>query len=245
MSKKFNPALLKEELERFKNLFEYDFYQEKKEAPEYKELLLGDIEEEDEPIEKDGGDIDAAADSIGDDLGVDPSADDMGGEDMGGEEPAPEATPAPAPAPEPASDDVEIDVTSLVQGSEDAKKAADHATHNTEILLQKLNDLESQISSMDKIGMKIEDLEKEIIKRNPTPVEKLEMRSLDSYPFNQKLSDYWAEKEGPYDVMDKKDKEYVLTQKDIDDTYSDAEAKKSFSVDFDEEDVNDYDEEDI
>ena len=75
-------------------------------------------------------------------------------------------------------------------------------------------------------------LEKEIIKRNPTPVEKLEMRSLDSFPFNQKLTDYWAEKEGPYDVMgnDKK-KEYVLTKDDIDADFSPTNIKQSFNVD--------------
>ena len=52
---------------------------------------------------------------------------------------------------------------------------------------------------MDQVINKIEDLEKEIEKRNPTPVEKLEMMSLDSFPYSVKLTDYWADKEG-YDV---------------------------------------------
>jgi hypothetical protein len=38
---------------------------------------------------------------------------------------------------------------------------------------------------MDKITNKIENLEQEIIKRNPTEVEKLEMRSLNSFPYSQ------------------------------------------------------------
>lgn len=102
---------------------------------------------------------------------------------------------------------------------------------------------------MSKISDKIEGLEKEIIKRNPTPVEKMEMRSLSSYPFNQKLTDYWADKGGAYDVMGKeKPKEYVLTKDDVDSSYSDANLRKSFSINdnpYDEETIRDYDEEDV
>jgi hypothetical protein len=63
------------------------------------------------------------------------------GEPAMGDEPAPEPPVeeppvAPLPAPEPI-DDVEVDVTELVKGSEEAKKSADLAGHNTELLLQK------------------------------------------------------------------------------------------------------------
>ena len=144
---------------------------------------------------------------------------------------------------EPSGDDVEVDVTSLVKGSEEAKKSADMANKNTEMLLQKLTDLESRISVMDALSNKIEGLEQEIVKRNPTPVEKLEMRSLSSAPFNQKLTDYWADKEGQYDVMNKQKKEYVLTKDDVDAGYSEANIKKSFSSQdspYEEEDIQDY-----
>ena len=118
------------------------------------------------------------------------------------------------------------------------------------MLLQKLADLESRVANMTDITNKIEGLEQEIIKRNPTPVEKLEMRSLHSYPFNQKLSDYWADKEGMYDVMgtSNKPKEYVLTKGDVDSTYSDASVKNSFSIPenpYTEDDLPDYEEEEI
>jgi hypothetical protein len=69
------------------------------------------------------------------------------------------------------------------------------------MILQKIIDLESRISNMDKITNKIENLEQEIIKRNPTEVEKLEMRSLNLSLIVKKLTDYWADKEGQYDVM--------------------------------------------
>jgi hypothetical protein len=55
------------------------------------------------------------------------------------------------------------------------------------MILQKIIDLESRISNMDKITNKIENLEQEII-RNPTEVEKLEMRSLNSFPYSQKIN---------------------------------------------------------
>lgn len=251
-NKKINPELLKEELKRFNLLNEYDFYQEKKELPEYKDLLLGDIEEEEMPDDAKPNEDKANADAsdVADDLGVD--ANDEGGDDEisgeipdgppeGSEEKAPVE---PEPAPEPDSDDVEVDVTSLVKGSEEAKHAADIASHNSEMIMQQLKNLEARVASMDKVSSKIEDLEKEIIKRNPTPVEKLEMRSLSSYPYSQKLTDYWADKEGVYDVMNKEGqkKEYVLTKDDVDSTYSDSDIKKSFTVKPKE---NDYEEEDI
>jgi hypothetical protein len=246
---KFNPELLKEELNRFKLLETYDFYHEEKEAPEYeKPLLLGrELEEADEvPSDLEPADSEAAANNIAADLGVDPNAE--GGEDTGDaadvapegdmSEPEPE-TEEPA-IEEPASDEVEVDVTSIVKGSEEAKVAADNASQNSEMLLQKLNDLEARIANMAQVSAKIEELENEIIKRNPTPVEKLEMRSLSSFPYSQKLTDYWSDKEGAYDVMNNKPKEYVLTQDDVDADFSEPQIKKSFGVkpeDFEEEDI--------
>ena len=64
---KFNPSLLKEEQNRFKLLLEYDFYQEKKEIPEFKNLILGDTmdEVEEAPADLEPEDnIGDAADSV-------------------------------------------------------------------------------------------------------------------------------------------------------------------------------------
>lgn len=250
MKKKINKGLLNEELKKFRLLSEYDFYQEKKELPEFKDLLLGNELEEAEG--EDVEDVDKAADSIAADLGLDdtPVDDNAPIDDNIPTDDAPVDDNAPADLPmnnEPADDDIEVDVTELVKGSEEAKNSADEASRNTQMLMKKLSDLESHVAKMDVIGSKIEELEKEIIKRNPTPVEKLEMRSLDSYPFNQKLSDYWSEKEGAYDVMDKEKKEYVLTKKDIENDYTDSDIKKTFAIpnEYEEEDMNDYTEENM
>ena len=58
-----------------------------------------------------------------------------------------------------------------------------------------------------------------------------------------KLTDYWAEKEGAYDVMgndEKKEKVYTLTKDDVNSGFSDHSIKNSFNVDdneFEEEEI--------
>lgn len=268
MKKKFNPELLSEELKKFKMLCEYTFITGDNDKP----LILGDenIEEADEApsdlkpedsaekiaadLNLDGGE-DKSSDetntdskAAGDETNQDANADLAGG--FGGEENTDDTQmDGDSFGDAPADDSVEVDVTSLVNGSEEAKDAADKAAKNSEMLLQKLNDLESRVASMASISSKIDGLEKEMVRRNPTPVEKLEMRSLDSYPFNQKLTDYWSDKEGPYDVMNNKQKEeYVLTKDDINDSFNDTNIKSSFNIKentYIEESLNDFEEEDI
>jgi hypothetical protein len=254
---KFNPELLKEELNRFKSINEYSFYKEAKD-----DLLLGNTSYLDEADE----DPDAAGDAIANDLGVTPPSagadepkaggDDLdfggeaqaGGEDQEAEAPMPDPEmPTPPAAPEttpeeaPAGDEVELDITDLVDSTDDAKSSADKANKNTQLLMKKLEDLESRIARMDSVSGKIDALEKEIIKRNPTNVEKLEMQSLRSGPYTQNLTDYWADKHGAYDVMgnDKK-QEYVLDKETINSDYSEGDIKQSFAVkpeDYVEEDI--------
>jgi hypothetical protein len=259
---KFNPELLKEELKRFKLINEYTFGM--RERKDDDELLLGGeysyLDEADE-------DPDAAGDAIANDLGVAPpsgNADEpqAGGDDLdfggepqaGGAEPAPAeepmaepevpmppAAPETTPEEEPAGDEVELDITDLVDSTDEAKSAADKASKNTQMLMKKLEDLESRIASMDSVSGKIEALEKEIIKRNPTNVEKLQMQSLRSGPYTQNLTDYWADKHGAYDVMGNDEKqEYVLDKETIDSDYSEGDIKQSFAVkpeDYEEVDI--------
>lgn len=252
---KYNPELLKEEIKRAQSLMEFTFPVTKEDYEDdmNQNVILDTMDEAD--------DMGAETDAIAKDLGIDqdaaapaPAADPNAAPatpapDMNA--PAdPNAAPAPdmgAPEPDMAEPDMggeteEIDVTSIVTGTEEAKNAAENASNASEMLLQKLADLEARLGNMDKVTAKIDALEKEIVKRNPTPLEKLEMRSLDSYPFNQKLTDYWAEKEGPYDVMntDKEKEEYVLTHDDVDSQYNDVDVRKSFDIE-----DNPYEEEEI
>jgi hypothetical protein len=263
----FNPELIKEEAKRFKLLTEYSFYHEENVmAPSgnpQKPIILGnELEEaEEEPQagdEQEPEGFDQAA-GMEDETPADTGAEEMpapeGGEEEnldfnqapeGGEEmPAEEPIQEPVEEPMPAEDEVEVDVTSLVDGAKEAKVAAIKAmkvSKNTgEKLMDKLSNLEARLAKMDSVASKIENLEKEMVKRNPTPVEKLEMRSLDSYPYNIKLSDYWADKKGAYDVTNK-EKEYVLTSDDIDSDFSYSQIKDTFDEPSEEQG---YEEEDI
>lgn len=233
---KLNPLLLEEEVKRFKLINEYSFYKES-------DTTLD--EDDDNPT-----------DDIANELGIDPATGEAAPPDgqlppepnpANAEDPSQDLPPAAAaptevpPMEEPESDDIELDVTELVDSTDAASNAASKAAHNTQILMKKLDDLESRLGNMDAVSAKIEELEKEIILRNPTPVEKLEMRSLNSYPYSQKLTDYWAEKEGPYDVMNTgKKEEYVLDKDAINYDYSESNIKNSFGVkepEYDEEDI--------
>ena len=232
--------------QRFKMLLEYSFGPVDEEDDE--EINLGDdLITEEPPEEGDALDLDGIEATDGDEPMDDEPMDDepmddepMDGEPMDGEpmgdEPLPEPEPMedePLPEPEPMEDEVELDVTELVQGTEEAKNSADQANEKVSSLLDKFESLTASLDKMEAITAKIDSLENEIEKRNPTPEEKLEMRSLNSYPYNLKLTDYWSEKEGNYDAMndnqkDEKTKEYVLTQDEVDQDYNPMEIKDSF-----------------
>jgi len=117
----------------------------------------------------------------------------------------------------------EMDITDLVKSQ---KKVEQKQEEYFENLFQHLDNLESKLGEMDGIMSKLNDLEMKIEKyREKTPQEKLELRSLDSGPFNQKLSQFFDDKE---EDMEKSGKnEYILTQDEVED-YSPIEIKKTF-----------------
>ena len=131
-------------------------------------------------------------------------------------------------------DTVEVDVTDIVDKAEQTRTEIEGMTAKMDELLGKLGDLEGKVGDMDQVIDKIDGLEKEIADRNPTPVERLEMRSMDSFPYSVSLTDYWDDKEG-YDVGGKEEEKYTITQKDVDD-YSATDIKNSFDYDKNDED---------
>ena len=92
------------------------------------------------------------------------------------------------------------------------------------------------INMVDSNNRKIEDLSKEVAKRNPTPTERLNIRSQDGYPFNIPVSDFWKEKArtSNYRAYADNDEpttnEYRITNSDVDD-FSDRDMEASFDVD--------------
>lgn len=100
--------------------------------------------------------------------------------------------------------------------------------------------IDKLIPAIEANNSKIEDLKAEFEKRNPTETEKLNLRSQSSFPYSVKPKDYWDNKsqDGNYNVIydngidpNKEDKEYVLRQKDIDNTASDDRSTyKTFDI---------------
>lgn len=129
--------------------------------------------------------------------------------------------------------DVEVDITDLVTSAEDSNQKLDGLNQALNNILQKFDELEGRISSVDQVMSKIDNVEKEVEKRLPTPVEKLELRSLDSYPYNMKLSDFWDKKNeelGVETTDPNKETEFVLTQDNVMDDYDPVALKSSFDV---------------
>jgi len=193
-------------------------------------------------------DLSGEVDDVEADLGIADEPAPEGEEGFGDEGGFGEEMPAEEPLPaEPVEDEVELDVTDLVNSTEEAKLTADETNASVANLINQFNALQGQLSKMDglsknieALGGKVTDLEHDIERRNPTPEEQIEMRSLDSYPYNLKLSDYWLDNEDklkiPNQTIDGKEKEYVLTKDEVN-TYSPNEIKKSFGADYDEEDI--------
>lgn len=127
-------------------------------------------------------------------------------------------------------DTEEIDITDLVTSQQEIQAKQDEFMDG---MFSKLDDLASKLENMDQIMSKINDLESKFEKyRTKTPEEKLELRSLDSYPYNQKLTDFFDDKEQEMQKTGKN--EYVLTSDEVE-NFSPNEVKKTFNL-YDNED---------
>jgi hypothetical protein len=117
----------------------------------------------------------------------------------------------------------ELDVTELVDSQKTIEtKQEDYFNQ----LFSQLTNLESKLSEMDNLMNKLNTIENKIEKyREKTPQEKLELRSYDSYPFNQKLSDFFDDKKVEMEKTGKRD--YVLTSDDVTDINAN-DIKNSF-----------------
>ena len=153
------------------------------------------------------------------------------------------STPAPTDGD---SDEEVIDVDDVVKAQEktndkvnDVGKDLGTVDRRIEKLLGALEDMQSVI---DKNNAEIADLKNEFEKRNPTQTEKLNLRSLDSYPFNIRPTDYWKQKsmEGNYDAYADNDepttKEYTITNDDVRDVSDDI----ANTFDIPEDDIQDF-----
>jgi hypothetical protein len=117
----------------------------------------------------------------------------------------------------------ELDITELVSTQKDIQSKQEEYMNS---MMSKLNDLEGKLAQMDSIFEKINSIEDKVEKYRPKSAEeKLELRSLDSYPYNQKLSDFFAEKEPQMQQQGKE--QYILTPDDVE-NYDKMSVRKSF-----------------
>lgn len=180
-----------------------------------KEGDKGGFDFEDAGGEDTGGDDNAGFD-FGDDQGGD-NADFDFGDEAGAEEDTEEVDEFGTADEFSAADDIEmedgdteeIDVTDIVKRADDAKGSAEKAVVAAEEgknmikdLMAKFQNLEASLSKIDNVSSEISSIKQDLQMQKPK--EKLELRSLDSYPFNVKLTDYWNDvaSKGNYEITD-------------------------------------------
>jgi len=118
----------------------------------------------------------------------------------------------------------ELDITDLVDSQKKIENKQEEYFQN---LFGQLENLQSKLGEMDGLVQKLNDIEAKLEKyRQKSPEEKLELRTLDSGPYNQKLTDYFSDK---LPEMEKQGKEYVLTTDDVQ-SFSPNEIKKTFAA---------------
>jgi hypothetical protein len=116
----------------------------------------------------------------------------------------------------------ELDITDLVDTQTNIADKQEEYFNN---LFDQLNKMQEKLGEMDQLVTKIDALDAQIEKMKPkTAQEKLELRSLDSGPFKQKLSDFFQDK---MEDMEKTGKEYVLTADDVQ-NFSAKDVEDSF-----------------
>ena len=138
----------------------------------------------------------------------------------------------------------EIDITDLVNMTKNIKNDLENSKQDNGAVIGKMDDvftklsgLEAKLGEMDAVIAKIDQLGIQVQQMKPeTPVEKLEMRSLDSYPFSQKPSDFFSQKQAEMRATGKN--EYILTKDDVN-NYSPEEVKTSFNPNDDDDEQKD------
>jgi len=258
---KTNKQLISEDLEKFKSLLNYNPKKgviTEKVGPD-RSNYFGSINEA-EPEDEEGGD---EGDNEDFDFGDEGSPEgEEGGEDTeggdedfdfgdaegeeGGEEETEEKSDLGKSDLFSAADEIEseesdveeIDVTQIINKSDEAKDMAKQAvsaaqknSEYLETLSQRFDTIANSINKLDNILAKVAKIESDI----KTPEEKLELRSLSSYPFNMKLTDYWDDKaeNSNYkvtsgdEVKDGETKTYTIKLDDVK-NYSSEDIKSSF-----------------
>lgn len=163
------------------------------------------------------------------------SQDPMANDGMDGEDPLSDD--------EPADDENTINIDGLTSAQEKLNVKQNHIGRDLskvdDRIMTLIDTIKGLQDKLDSNNSELESLKSEFEKRNPTQTEKLNLRSLDSYPFNVKPNEYWADKakQGGYeaysDNSEPTTQEYVITNDDVDNPSKDI-ADTFFKVDDDD-----------
>lgn len=151
---------------------------------------------------------------------------DMGGEGQGpegfapqGEQPQMGATPETDPNADVEEEEEVIDVDDLTNSQEATEEKIDVLGSKFDKVFDLLGKITGQIEANDR---RFDEFKAEMEKRNPTPVEKMTLRSTKSGPFSQTPEEYWKTS-APDNYSPEDDEngenmpEYKITKDDIDD----------------------------
>lgn len=230
-----------------KYLKEHDLYDAHQHFKRLAESYIPSYPEEelDEAGEEDAQDPNA--------MGGDPNAmgGDMGGADpnMGGGDPNAMGAdpnmddPSAMGDNQPTDDEVTIDIDGLTKAQDKLNVKQNHIGRDLSTMDNRMDKLINVIQTLqaklDSNNSEIEALKSEFEKRNPTQTEKLNLRSLDSYPYSVQPISFWKQQaaKGGYDVYGDNNepttKEFVITNDDVDNP-SDDIANTFFKVDDDD-----------
>lgn len=258
----YESQVAKDAAKRFKMLCEYSFVTEEGEGEEMpNDPAMGDEAPAGDPMGGDpsmNGAAPAEAPAMGNDpaMGGEAPAGDpaMGGEGAPGfnpeegagdpamgETPSPDAGMDPMAGGDPAMGDMQpgdevIDVEELTNSQEETEEKVEDISASMEQGFEKLLQVVSRLDKMiDNNTTNMEQIRQEIEKRNPTAMEKLNMRAAnDSYPFNISPNDYWKEKEATsnYRIGGEEEPDavqYTITQGDIDNITDFSRISKDLS----------------
>ena len=166
-----------------------------------------------------------------DGMGADPNAqgaDPMGGDPGMGGDPNAEG-----------GDDEVIDVDDLTDSQEETEKKVDALSGKFEKLMASLDNLEKRISDIDShTNEYLGKIESEFEKRNPTPMQRMTMRSTKSAPYamtpNEYMNNYAPDNYSDADDNDgADDPQYKITKGDIDDFTDYNSVEKQLGGKFD------------
>jgi hypothetical protein len=117
----------------------------------------------------------------------------------------------------------ELDITDLVNSQ---KNMESKQNEYFDMMFKQLEGLQGKLAEMEGLVSQLNSIEEKIEKYRPkTAQEKLELRTLDSGPYHQKLSDFFQDKQQDMEKQGKN--EYVLTSDEVEQIVP-SEIKKTF-----------------